>query len=131
VEAAFASRMAELGDGGESPLPSPAEAGESPAEPPGHAALMAALRASAGLGASDEAPLPADRRRRKRRSRAQPPPTPGKFTGKSRQSWPNLRRECDRFPSESNDFEAKFPARPSRELLAVLDRGNREFLRQK
>ena len=75
VEAAFASRMAELGEGGESPLPSPTEAGEGPAEtaePPGRAELMAALRASAELGAATEAPLPADRRRRKRRSREQP-----------------------------------------------------------
>jgi hypothetical protein len=78
VEAAFASRMAELGEGGESPLRSPAEAGEGAAEtgePPGRAELMAALRASAGLGATNEAPLPADRRRRKRRSREQAPPT--------------------------------------------------------
>src|SRR6201987_4611099 len=45
VEAAFASRMAELGEDSEVRLPSPAEAGESPAEvtvPPGRAALMAA-----------------------------------------------------------------------------------------
>ena len=79
VEAAFASRIAELGDGGESPLPSPSEAGASPAEatvPPGHAQLMAALRASAALGHATEAPLPADRRRRKRRSRAHPPSAP-------------------------------------------------------
>jgi len=78
VEAAFASRMAEFGEGGESPLPSPAEAGKSPAEtgePPGRAELIAALRASAWLGATNEAPLPADRRRRRRRSREQPPPT--------------------------------------------------------
>jgi hypothetical protein len=72
VEVAFASRMAELGE------PSPPEAGQGPAEavePPGRAELMAALRASARLGAATEAPLPADRRRRKRRSREQPPPT--------------------------------------------------------
>jgi ERF superfamily len=78
VETAFASRMAELGKDGESPLPSPEEGGEDPAEtgePPGRAELMAALRASAGLGAATEAPLPANRRRRKRRSRDQPPPT--------------------------------------------------------
>jgi hypothetical protein len=61
VEAAFASRMAELGDGVESPLPSPPEAGESPAEsrePPGRAELMAALRASAGLDATHAVPPP-------------------------------------------------------------------------
>jgi hypothetical protein len=78
VEAAFASRMAELGEGGESPLPSPAEAGEGAAEtgePPGRAELMAALRASAGLVTATDARLPADRRRRNRRSREQPPPT--------------------------------------------------------
>jgi hypothetical protein len=78
VEAAFASRMAELGEDSEVRLPSPAAAGESPAEatvPPGRAALMAALRASAGPDTATDAPLPADRRRRKRRSREQPPPT--------------------------------------------------------
>jgi hypothetical protein len=77
VEAAFASRMAELGEGGESHVSSPAEVGESPAETgesPGRAALMAALRASVVLGATNEAPLPADRRRRKRKCREQPPP---------------------------------------------------------
>jgi hypothetical protein len=78
VEAAFASRMAELGGGGESPLPPPPDAGETPAEtaePPGRAELMAALRAGARLGTATDAPLSADRRRRKRRSREQPPPT--------------------------------------------------------
>jgi hypothetical protein len=68
VEAAFASRMAELGEDGERLLPSPAEIGEGPgktAGPPGRAALMAALRASAGLGAATDAP---DRCRRKRPS---------------------------------------------------------------
>jgi hypothetical protein len=78
VEAAFASRMAELGEGGESPLSAPTEDGDSRAEtgePPGRAELMAALRASAKLGAATEASLPADRRRRKRKSREQPPPT--------------------------------------------------------
>ena len=72
VEAAFASRMAELGEDGEAPLPSPPEAGQDPtetAEPPGRAELMAALRASVEIGAAKEAPLPADRRRRKRRRR--------------------------------------------------------------
>jgi hypothetical protein len=69
VEAAFASRVAKFGEGGESSLNSPAEFGESSAEPPGRAALTAALRASAGLGASDEAPLAADRRQRRPRSR--------------------------------------------------------------
>jgi hypothetical protein len=72
VEAAFAARMIELGE------PSHPEAGQVPAEaaePPGRTELMAALRASAKLGAATEAPLPADRRRRKRRSREQPPPT--------------------------------------------------------
>jgi hypothetical protein len=51
VEAAFASRMAELGEGG--PLPSLAEAGQDDlketAAPPGRAQLMAALRASVEL----------------------------------------------------------------------------------
>jgi hypothetical protein len=64
VEAAFASRIAELGEVGESHVPSLAE-GESPAEaaePPGRAELMAALRASAGLGATNG-------RRRRPRSR--------------------------------------------------------------
>jgi hypothetical protein len=72
VEAAFASRMIELGE------PSAPEAGQAPTEvgqPPGRTELMAALRASAMLGAATEAPLPADRRRRKRRSSEQSPPT--------------------------------------------------------
>jgi hypothetical protein len=72
VEAAFTSWMVELGDRGDSPLASPAEARESPAEvtvTPGRAQLIATLRASAALGGAKEAPLPADRRRRKRRSR--------------------------------------------------------------
>jgi hypothetical protein len=46
VEVAFASRMAELGEGGEASLPFPPEAGAGPAEttePPGRAGLMAAL----------------------------------------------------------------------------------------
>jgi hypothetical protein len=60
VEVAFASRMAELGEGGEASLPSPAEAREGPAEttePPGRTELMAALRAS--VDGAKEAPLPA------------------------------------------------------------------------
>jgi hypothetical protein len=75
VEAAFASRMAELGD--EGPLPSPACAGqdaEENAEPPGRAELMAAPRASVELGAVSEAPLPAERRRRRRQPREQASP---------------------------------------------------------
>jgi hypothetical protein len=79
VEAAFTSRMVELGDGGEAPLPSPLGAGESPAEaavPAGRAQLMSALRASAALGDPTEAPLPADRRRRKPRSRQHTHPSP-------------------------------------------------------
>jgi hypothetical protein len=72
VEAAFASRMAEFGESGEPPLPSPPEAGHNPtetAEPPGRADLMAALRASVEVGGAKEVagPLPAERRRRKRR----------------------------------------------------------------
>ena len=76
VEVAFASRMAELGEGGEASLPSPAEAGEGPAEttePPGRTELMAALRAS--VDGAKEAPLPAERRRRKRRRPEQAPPS--------------------------------------------------------
>jgi hypothetical protein len=82
VEAAFASRMAELGEDGEAPLPSTEEAGQAlpeGVEPPGRAALMAALRASVDRGAAKDAALPADRSRRKRRPRAQPlsaPPQP-------------------------------------------------------
>jgi hypothetical protein len=78
VEAAFASRMAELGEDGEPPLPSPPEAGHDPtetAEPPGRADLMANLRASVEIGGANEAPLPADRRRRKRRRPEQAPPS--------------------------------------------------------
>jgi ERF superfamily len=79
VEVAFASRMAELGEGGEASLPSPPEAGEGPVEmtePPGRASLMAALRASVDRGPAKEAALPADRRRRKRRPRAEAPSAP-------------------------------------------------------
>jgi hypothetical protein len=72
VEAAFASRMAELGNA--APLSSPAGAGEDPeenAEPPGRAELMAALRASVEIGSATEAPIPTDRRCRRRQSREQ------------------------------------------------------------
>jgi hypothetical protein len=75
VEAAFASRMAELGDG--ALLPAPQEAAH-PAEttaPPGRAELMAALRASVELGTAKAAPLPADRHRRTPRPREQAPAT--------------------------------------------------------
>jgi ERF superfamily len=78
VEVAFASRMAELGEGGEASLPSLPEAGEGPAEstePPGRAGLMAALRASVEIGGAKQAPLPADGRRRKRRRPEQAPPS--------------------------------------------------------
>jgi ERF superfamily len=72
LEAAFVSRIAELGEyGGESPMPSPSQSGESLVEatvPSSRAQLMAALRSSAALGGATEAPLPADRRRRKTRS---------------------------------------------------------------
>jgi hypothetical protein len=77
VEAAFASRMAELEEGGEASLPSPPEADEGPVEttePPGRAELMAALRASVEIGGAKEAPLPAERRRRKRGRPEQAPP---------------------------------------------------------
>jgi hypothetical protein len=76
VEAAFTSRMVELGEGGESPLPSPAESPAEATVPPGRAQLMAALRASAALVDPTEAPLPADRRRRKPRSRQHTHPSP-------------------------------------------------------
>jgi hypothetical protein len=80
VEAAFASRMAEFGESGEPPLPSPPEAGHDPtetAEPPGRADLIAALRASVEVGGAKEVagPLPAERRRRKRRRPEQVPPS--------------------------------------------------------
>jgi hypothetical protein len=78
VEAAFASRMAELGEGGEASLPSPPEAGEGPAgttEPAGRAELMAALRASVEGATEAASPLPAERRRRKRRRPEQAPPS--------------------------------------------------------
>jgi ERF superfamily len=73
VEAAFASRMAELGEDGEAPLPS----GQGlPEAPPGRAALMAALRASVEPGTTKDVALPADRSRRKRRPRVQAPSAP-------------------------------------------------------
>jgi hypothetical protein len=85
VEAAFASRMAELGEDDEVPLPSPPEVDHGRAETterPGHAELMAALRASVEHGAaekaagSNEAPTVAARRRRKRQPREQALPAP-------------------------------------------------------
>jgi hypothetical protein len=78
IEAAFASRMAELGEDDEAPLPSP-EAGQpkEAAEPRGRAELMAALRASVEIcTATEAAPLPADGRRRKSRTRVQAPSAP-------------------------------------------------------
>jgi hypothetical protein len=86
VEAAFAPWMTELGEDGEASLPSPPAAGEDPAEatePTGRAELMAALRASAELGATAEAPppLPTDRRRRKRRAREQAPSAMPQLSG--------------------------------------------------
>jgi hypothetical protein len=82
VEAAFASRIAELGEDNELPLPSPPVSGDGLpviAEPLGRAALMAALRASVDRCPTEEVALSADRRKRKRRSRVQPlaaPPQP-------------------------------------------------------
>jgi hypothetical protein len=83
VEAAFASRMAEFGEGGEPSLPSPPEAGQAPeessretADPPGRAKLMAALRASVEIGGAKEAPLPTERCKRRRRPREQAPSAP-------------------------------------------------------
>jgi hypothetical protein len=82
VEAAFASRMAEFGEGDEGPLPSPARADQNPDEiiaPAGRAELMAALRASVELSAVNDVPrppLPAERRRRKRQPREQAPTQP-------------------------------------------------------
>jgi hypothetical protein len=91
VEVAFASRMAELGQDGEVPLPTPSEAGKGPletADPPGRAALMAALRASVDRGPTKEAALPADRRRRKRRPRAEAPSAPPQPSASSVPSVP-------------------------------------------
>jgi hypothetical protein len=89
VEAAFASRLAELAsnDSAEAPLPSSpaASAGDAPsaetAETPGRVALLAALRASVALGAAEEAALirpgaasvTTGRNIRKRRLRRQTP----------------------------------------------------------
>jgi hypothetical protein len=91
VEAAFASRMAELGEDGEVPLPSPPEAGQGFAEtsePPGRAELMAALRASVELGAAKEAPLPANKRRRQPRPHEQIPATPAQHAAPSLRELP-------------------------------------------
>jgi ERF superfamily len=77
VEVAFASRMAELGEGGQASLPSPPEAGDGHVEMterPGRE-LMAALRASVEIGGAEEAPLPVERPRRKRRRPEQAPPS--------------------------------------------------------
>jgi hypothetical protein len=84
VEAAFASRLAELAinDSAEAPLPSSSAAGPGdaklaePAEAPG-VALLAALRASVELSTAKEAALPSEtpaaERIRKRRPRGQVP----------------------------------------------------------
>jgi hypothetical protein len=78
VEAAFAARMAELGDGDEVTPRSPADAGHDSVEaasPPGRAELVAALRASVALctveGAASSSGIPpgAGRSRRKRQPR--------------------------------------------------------------
>jgi hypothetical protein len=85
VEAAFAARMAELGDGAEATLPPLADASHDPVEalePPGRAELIAALRASVALSTagkaegSNEVPVVAGRRRRKRQRREPALPTP-------------------------------------------------------
>jgi hypothetical protein len=79
VEAAFVTRMAELGDHDEVALRSPLDAGQDlvePTEPPGRAELMAALRASVELAAAKEAPLPAKKPRRKPRPHEQVTATP-------------------------------------------------------
>jgi hypothetical protein len=85
VEAAFASRVAELGDGGEAALPSSLPNGEAAAEAaetPGRAELLAALRASVELSAANGAAAPGDvpatagRTRRKRRPRKQASTSP-------------------------------------------------------
>ena len=55
VEAAFASRLAELGDEGDAALHSPADGDIEAVEPPGRAELMAALRASVKLGTTKSA----------------------------------------------------------------------------
>jgi hypothetical protein len=73
VGAAFASRIAGLANG--APPPRCPE-GQSPAEPPGRAALMAALRASVELTGAKQAALHAKRRRRKPRPQEQLPATP-------------------------------------------------------
>jgi len=85
VEAAFAARIAELGNGDEATLPSPVDADRGPIEaaaPLGRAELMAALRACVELGTATEAassgkvPAVAGRSRRKRQPREQAPPPP-------------------------------------------------------
>jgi ERF superfamily len=85
VEAAFASRLAELAsdDSAEAPLPSSSAAGPGdaklaePAETPGRVALLAALRASAELSTAKEAARPSETPAavsiRKRRPRGQVP----------------------------------------------------------
>jgi hypothetical protein len=91
VEAAFVSRMAELGEAVEASLPSTLEAGEGPAEstePPGRTELMAALRASVDSGPAKEAALPAERRRRKRRPRAEAPSAPPRPSASSAPELP-------------------------------------------
>jgi hypothetical protein len=68
--------VAELGQDDEISLPEPSEASKhlpETADPPGRAALMAALRASANAGPAKEAALAAHRRRRKRRPQAEAP----------------------------------------------------------
>jgi hypothetical protein len=78
VEAAFASRMVELGEDDEVPLLPLEEGGQGLAEatePPGRSELMAALRASVELGVAKEAPR-TNRRRRQPRPHEQVPATP-------------------------------------------------------
>jgi hypothetical protein len=94
VEAAFASRMAELEADSEAPLPSRPESGQGAVdtiESAGRAELMAALRASVAPGTATSAapPLPADRRRRKRRVREQAPSATPQLSGSPQPEAPS------------------------------------------
>jgi len=89
VEAAFASRMAELGE--EVPLPSPAAAGQGRKKLPSRPAVSSSwppCAPSVDLGRATELPHPADRRKRKRRSHEQALSTPAQSSAPPQPSSP-------------------------------------------
>jgi hypothetical protein len=122
VEAAFASRMTELG-GGEDALPSPPDAGKDSiqaGEPPGRAELMSALRAGAELGAAKEAANSHEVLAAPRRSRRK---------GRPREQVPSLPSTSAREPVKNAVlWHVDKPALPLTEPRRYRDRAHLEFV---